>query len=194
VNILTVSRDYSFSGFRPDSTLIRALDSYYIPDYVTGLEFVPVVCFRCGRPGKSIERRFARRYVDSFGYGILLYPELSEEVTAHREFISDAMDFTSIIPLSFRPMSDYGAILSENESGMPSHRLRAAINGKTVTESPVHPPYATIEQIISNITRYSSLRCGDFISCELTAHIAVGREDRITLFSGETLLTGVTIL
>lgn len=194
MNILTVSHDYSFSGFRPDSTLIRALDSYYVPDYVTGLEFVPVVCFRCGRPGKSIERRFARRYIDSFGYGILLYPELSEDIVGHREFFSNAMDFTSIIPLSFRPISDYGAILAEHEAYIPLHRLRAAVNGRTVTESPIHPTYAIIEQIISDITRYSSIRCGDFISCELAAHIAVGREDRITLFRGETLLTGVTIL
>jgi len=194
VNIITVSHDFSFFRFRPDSTLIRVQDSYYLPDYVIGLRFAPVVCFRCSRPGKSVDKKFAGRYIDSFGYGVLLFPDLSEDIPESREFISNALDFTSIIPLNFRPMSDYGSFCIENERNLPAHRLKAAINGHHVIESPAHPSYDMIGDIISGITRFSSTRTGDLISYELAEPIAVGREDRITLFSGDTLLTGVTIL
>lgn len=194
MNILTVSHDFSIFRFRPDSTLVRTQDSYYIPDFVESLSFSPVLCFRCGRPGKSVDTRFARRYIDSFGYGVLLFPELSGDITGNREFISNALDFTTVIPLLFRPISDYGAISSENEECIPSHRLRVAVNGRTIIESPAHPSYPIIDNIISGITRFSAIRTGDIISYELTGHIAVGGEDKITLFCGDDLITGVTIL
>lgn len=194
MNILTVSHDFSIFRFRPDSTLIRAQDSYYLPDYVKGLRFAPVVCFRCSRPGKSVDKKFAGRYVDSFGYGILLFPDLSEDIQESREFISNALDFTSIIPLNFRPMSDYGSFRIDNENSIPAHRLKAAINGHPVIESPSHPSYDMIGDIISRLTRFCATRTGDLISYELAEPIAVGGEDKITLFSGNTLLTELTIL
>ncbi|MBQ0006764.1 MAG: hypothetical protein KBS57_05115, partial [Alistipes sp.] len=109
MNILTVSHDYSSFRFRPDSTLTRSQETYYLPDFVSSVSFSPILFFRCSRPGKSVEKKFAHRYVDSFGHGIFLYPELSDGINGNREFISSALDFSSIIPLTTHPLSDYGS-------------------------------------------------------------------------------------
>ena len=44
---------------RPDSTLIRALDEYYIPDQVEKVSAVPVMYIKTLRAGKAIANRFA---------------------------------------------------------------------------------------------------------------------------------------
>lgn len=194
MNILTVSHDFSLFRFRPDSTLIRAEDSYYIPDYVKGLKFAPVICFRCRRPGKCVEEKFAGRYLDSFGYGLFLYPELSGIPSPDRDFISCALDFTSLIPLKFHPMSDYGAISGISGLCPTSSPLRAEVNGIVTVESPAHPSYGRIWHTVSEITRYTSIRTGDFISFELAEPMDVAAEDKITLHLGDSLLTGVTVL
>lgn len=187
MNILTVSHDFSLFKFRPDSTMIRCQERYYLPDYVGSVSFSPIVWFRCSRPGKSVEEKFAHRYVDSFGYGILLFPELSDSVTGEREFIAEALDFTSVIPLQSHPLSDYGAF--------PSFKpLKVTLNGHTLLENPVHPGYDRIRAMIAGITRYAATRTGDMIAYELSDHIAAGRENKIDLWTGGELLTGMLVL
>lgn len=187
MNILTVSHDFSLFKFRPDSTMIRSQDRYYLPDFVDSVSFSPVVWFRCSRPGKSVEERFAHRYVDSFGYGILLFPELSESVRGERDFIASALDFTSIIPLQTHPISDYGAF--------PAYKpLKVTVNGHTLLTSPPHPTYDRLREIIAGITRFAATRTGDLIAFELSGHIAAGRESKIDLWTGEELLTGMLVL
>lgn len=187
MNILVVSHDYSSYRFRPDSTLTRNQEIYYLPDFVESVSFSPILHFRCSSPGKSVEERFAHRYVDSFGYGILLYPELSGRITENREFISSALDFTSIIPLGTHPISDYGSF--------PSFKpARVTVNGHLVAENPPHPSYDRIREMISGITRYVSTRTGDFISYELLPPMPAEKGKKIDLWVGETLSTSVLIL
>jgi len=187
VNILTVSRDLSKFRFRSDSSLIRSQERYYIPDFVDSLSFSPIVCFRCSRPGKAVEERFAHRYVESFGYGILLHPELSPSVTENRDFITSSLDFTTVIPVKDYPFSDYDAA-----SGPGS--LSVTLNGHTVADSPVLPGHDEIGVLIAGITRFTTIRTGDLIAVELTDRIAAGREQRICLRLGDELLTGILVL
>jgi len=187
VNILTVGHDYTLFKFRSDSTMTRSQENYYLPDYVKSISFTPIVFFRCSRPGKSVEERFAHRYIDAFGYGILLNPSLSDDITSNREFIASALDFTSIIPLETHPISDYGFY--------PSFKpLMLSVNGHVILESPVHPTYDRIRQMIAGITRFAATRTGDLIAYELTYPIAAGMEQKIRLFVGGALLTEVSIL
>jgi len=167
--------------------MIRSQDRYYLPDYVDSVSFSPVVWFRCSRPGKSVEEKFAHRYLDSFGYGILLFPELSECVSGERDFIASALDFTSVIPLQSHPLSDYGAF--------PSFKpLKVTVNGHILLENPVHPDYDSIRAMVAGITRYAATRTGDMITYELCGHIAAGRESKINLWCGDELLTGMLVL
>lgn len=187
MNILVLNHNDSSFSLRSDSTLIRNMDRYYIPDFVDSLSFSPILYFRCSRPGKSVEERFALRYVDSFGYGILLHPELSPAVTGNREFISSALDFTTLIPVRSHPISDYDVSSSRKS-------LCIKLNGHETLSGLEHPDNGKIRKAIAEITKYMSMRTGDFITFELTGKTAVAKGQKIDLNEGEDSLTGVLIL
>ena len=155
---------------RPDSTLIRALDEYYIPDQVERIAASPVMYIKTLRAGKAVAHRFAERYIDSFGFGILLHPTLKREVfadEAERPFIENSLDYTSIIPLLSFP---------ESELAFHTHKFETSLNYKNPFGELHLPTYEEIMEKISTISRYCSLRIGDFITIELTPGIEISHQ------------------
>jgi len=59
--------------FRPDTSWERQNRDFYVPEFVSILEWAPVVFVRVSRAGRSIAERFATRYFDAVGRGLLLY-------------------------------------------------------------------------------------------------------------------------
>lgn len=59
---------------RPDTTWERYNRDFYVPDYVAGLYWTPVVYATVIRPGKFITKNFAHRYLSPVAYGVLFYP------------------------------------------------------------------------------------------------------------------------
>lgn len=152
---------------RPDSTLIRALEEYYIPDQVERITASPVMYIKTLRAGKAVAHKFAERYIDSFGFGILLHPTLNKDVfsdEAERPFIENSLDYTTIIPLLSFP---------ESELAFHTHRFEASLNYENPFGELCMPTYEEIMGRISTISRYCSLRIGDFITIELTPGIEV---------------------
>lgn len=52
---------------RPDTTWERDNEDLFLPDFVTGLEFTPVLAIQVTRPGRSISSKFAGRYYGNTG-------------------------------------------------------------------------------------------------------------------------------
>ena len=96
--IIIPAHEHSFY-YRPDSTLIRDLSVYYRPDEVASLQAAPALAIRLRRPGKAIAPRFAERYWDTYGFGLILHPELQTAITGHREFLQNTLDYTTLVPL-----------------------------------------------------------------------------------------------
>lgn len=168
---------YRKQGFycRPDSTLIRAIDEYYIPDEVESISASPILYIKTLRAGKAISNRFVERYVDSFGFGILLHPTLKSEYfegASERPFIENSLDYTSIIPLLSFPDTELKAATS--------HKFEVTINYKNEFGDFVYPSYDEIIGKISTISKYCSLRIGDFIAMELTSAINIAPMDRLS--------------
>ncbi len=74
MNIVVVRPDGSFYT-RPDTTLVRGARDYYLPDDLTS-----VTACRCGwislkKSAKAVSARFAPRYYEAMGEGVLLYGE-----------------------------------------------------------------------------------------------------------------------
>lgn len=147
---------------RPDSTLIRALDEYYIPDEVENISAAPIIYIKTLRAGKAVSNRFVERYVDSFGFGILLHPSLKSECfegSPERPFIENSLDYTSVIPLLSFPESEL--------KRASDHKFEVTINYKKAYDDLIFPDYDEIIGKISAISKYCSLRIGDFIAIEL---------------------------
>lgn len=148
---------------RPDSTLIRALEEYYLPDYVDSVSVSPVMYVKTLRAGKAVANRFAERYIDSYGFGILIHPTLKEGYFSNRQeypFIENSLDYTSVIPLMSFPHTDI--------INAPSHKFEVTLNYKSVIEELKFPSIDNLMNRISNISKYCSLRIGDFITFELS--------------------------
>lgn len=160
------SRDFLF---RPDSTLVRELPVYYLPDEVSALAIAPVLSVRIRKPGKSVNPRFAGRYLESFGFGLLLYPELRPEIGGHRDFLSNCLDQTSLVP---NLRKDF------QEESFPEQDFTCFINGVPLPGT-VLPSPEEIACRLADITGFCSLRMGDLLLFPLCPAETVCPGDRI---------------
>lgn len=94
---------------RPDTTREKDNDNFYVPDFVDVIDFAPVLFARICKPGKYIGEKFAYRYHDSFGKGLLLYPKCldqKEEGDGEEFAESLCLDHTSYLPVALKPASE----------------------------------------------------------------------------------------
>lgn len=141
---------------RPDTTWERENKDLYSPDFIDGYMYTPVLFARIAKAGKCIGEKFAERYYDSVGYGMLLYPA---GIFGKSLAWASCMDHTSVLPF---PM--YNRITLES----PGNRYCICLDGKEI--------YSTncgsadmIGKAISELSRYVSIRIGDMIAIELAA-------------------------
>ena len=85
---------------RPDTTWERIPEAdFYVPGSVDTISAAPVLCARICRLGKCVGAKFARRYFDGVGRGLLLYPESLVESGPEGFAAACCVDRTSHFPL-----------------------------------------------------------------------------------------------
>ena len=182
-----------FSGgtfyFRSDSTLIRQLTDFYIPDYVSGISAVPVLCFRCERSGKSIPERFALRFLGPFSCGIILKAALNRDIVPDADiiFAGNALDYSTIIPydlISFDRLHD---------SISASKPFTLKINGTESKKLESCPQIPELCRRFAAISRYCSVRTGDIIAFELAGPVPIDRDTRLTAHFGMGNTISITV-
>ncbi len=140
---------------RPDTTWEKDGEDFYVPDFVDRLGWTPVVFARVTRPGRSIGARFAGRYFESTGHGVLLYPEDLMDGSEEGYACASCLDHTSFLPGTLLPKTacaDFSVRRGEEEifrcEGTPAGRL---------------------EEAISEVSRFCYLRTGDLVAIEMQA-------------------------
>lgn len=123
---------------RPDTTWSRNNDDYFVPDFVDEISWSPVLCVRISRLGKHIGEKFASRYYDGVGRGVLLYPENLLDGTPESFAAANILDRTSCIVLPEGDVSSLGA------------------DGK-----------ALIDKTLAGASRIARVRAGDILAVEL---------------------------
>jgi len=123
---------------RPDTTWSRNNDDYYVPEFVDEISWSPVLCVRISRLGKFIGEKFASRYYDGAGKGVLLYPENLLDGSPESFASAQILDRTSCIVL---PEGDV-SILGEEDK-------------------------ALIDKTLSEASRVARVRAGDILAVEL---------------------------
>lgn len=142
---------------RPDTSWNRKGEDFFVPDFVSGLHYSPVVYTRLTKPGKYIGEAFTSRYFSEAGYGILLY----------------ASDFIDSSPWSIAAASclDYSSFLPQQmfEKGLPELRDNDFIVHKA--DSQLFSGHTDISMAINKALQDSSrimyLRSGDIIAVEM---------------------------
>lgn len=162
--------------FRSDSTLIRSLTDFYIPDYVEGVSAVPILCFRSERSGKAVREQFVPRYLGPFSCGILLQAALSENNVheADRIFVQNALDYSTVIPYDLIPVDKYSDCISTVKPFV------IKVNGMELSRIEQCPGMEELCRRFSAVSRYCSVRTGDMIAFELAPAIPVCRNGHLT--------------
>lgn len=141
---------------RPDTTWEKDNEDFYPPEFVDELTYSPVLFARILKPGRSVGRKFASRYYDSAGFGVLLYPENMLDGTPEGYAQAICLDHTSFLPTPmFQPQrleEDGRFSLFRNEVELFAFD---------------HPSLNMIEETLVEATRLLYIRTGDLIAIEL---------------------------
>lgn len=142
---------------KADSALLKDGKPFFIPDDIGRIEYETEVVVRICRLGKTIPERFAHRYYDAVTVGIdftarELQKKLKEQ--GHPWELSKSFDGAAVL----------GSWV-DKERFLDIQRLRfhLDINGKTVQQGCTCDMLYKIDEVISYISRYFTLKTGDLL-------------------------------
>ncbi len=159
---------------RPDTTWEKDNEDFYPPEFVDELTYSPVLFARILKPGRSVGRKFASRYYDSIGFGVLLYPENMLDGTPEGYAQAICLDHTSFLP---SPMFPPERLVKNGH-----FRLFRNEHDLFVFDQ---PSLNMIEDAIVEATKLLYIRTGDLIAIELSARTPLTtRNNAITNITG----------
>lgn len=143
---------------KPDSSLLRNNDPFYIPDWTKEVHHEIELVIKINRIGKNIEKRFAHRYFDEVGLGIDftardVQNKLKEKGLPWEK--AKAFDQSAVLGSVF---IDKAVFPVQNNI---SFKLKK--NGMLVQEGNSELMIFNFEEIISNVSKYVTLKIGDLI-------------------------------
>jgi len=143
---------------KPDSALLRNNEPFYIPDFSRDVHYECELIVRIKRLGKTIEARFANRYYDEIGLGIDftardLQNKLKEKGLPWEK--AKAFDCSAVISADFMPVSDL--------PDLRSIRFQLKRNGEIVQHGDSALMLFSIDELISHVSTYFTLKIGDLI-------------------------------
>lgn len=152
-----LKRDDPVIFTKADSSLLKDRKPFFIPDELGTIEYEAEIVVRVCRLGKSISERFASRYYDAVTVGINftardLLRKLSQQG----------------LPWDMSNSFDGAAVLGEwisKDKFLDIQRLRfhLDVNGETKQEGCTSDMIYKVDEIISYISRFFTLKTGDLI-------------------------------
>ncbi len=152
-----LKRDDPVIFTKADSSLLKDRKPFFIPDELGTIEYEAEVVVRVCRLGKSISERFASRYYDAVTVGI--------DFTA-RDLLRKLSQ--QGLPWDMSKSFDGAAALGEwvsKDKFLDIQRLRfhLDVNGETKQEGCTSDMIYKVDEIISYISRFFTLKTGDLI-------------------------------
>lgn len=142
---------------KPDSAILRNNKPFYIPDFSEELHYETEVIIKINRLGKNIASKFAHRYYSEIGLGVDftardLQRKLKEE--GHPWEISKAFDNSAVI----------GNFISVSEiDDIQNIEFHLDINGQTVQRGNTKDMIFPVNELISYVSRFFTLKIGDIM-------------------------------
>lgn len=156
MNILV--RTYSAKCIvRPDTTWERDNEDVFLPEFVKKVSYTPVLFARISKPGRSVAARFAERYYDGIGYGVLLYPENLIDGSEEGFCCASCLDHTSFLPFP---------IYNKLTLGREGNAFELFADGKPLFEYNAGNA-GMIDKAIEKATESTYIRTGDILAIEL---------------------------
>ncbi len=153
---------------KADSALLKDRKPFFVPDDMGRIDYEGELVVRICRLGKAIPERFAHRYYDAVTVG-LDFTARDLQQQARREglpwTICKGFDGSAIIgewlPLQQQQGSD--ASCGTSFSSVQSLRFRLDKNGETVQQGFAGDMLFKVDELISYISRFFTLKTGDLL-------------------------------
>ena len=140
---------------KPNSALLPKRNPFFIPNFSNEIHYEVELVYKIKKVGKSIDQSFSKNYYSEIGLGIdFTARDLQEECKKNGH------------PWEIAKSFDQSALLSENFMDLNSlNKLNFSLlkNGEIVQESNVNKMIFNIDQIISYVSNYMTLKTGDLI-------------------------------
>ena len=143
---------------KADSSLLTHGRPFFIPDFTQRCDYETELVVRISRLGRSIPQRFAHRYYDAVTVGIdFTARDLQERLRAQ--------GLPWDISKGFDGSAAVGSFVATESLGKDIQDLRfhLDINGTTVQSGHTADMIHTVDEIVSYISRFFTLKTGDLI-------------------------------
>ena len=168
---------------RPDTTWKRNNEDMYVPSFVKRMDWCPVLSMRICRSGRYVSPRFARRYYDAIGSGVLLYPRLyspDDDILTLQELFAQGccLNHTSLVPTP-----------SYSPERINECRFFLSLSAGSQKEeySFECPSTETLEKSLAKASEVAWLRTGDILCIELDQRRALSEGEQTLRFEGSLL-------
>lgn len=162
---------------KPDSALLKNNKPFFLPDFSSEIHYETEVVVKISKLGKSIAPKFAPRYYDELTLGIdITARDLQTNLSKARLPWEISKCFDGAAPVgTFIPVSSIADINNLN--------FRLEINGSVVQQSNTADMIFNINEIISYVSRFFTLKTGDLIFTGTPAGVGpLKRNDRLVAF------------
>ncbi len=170
---------------KPDSAVLVGNSPFFIPDFSSNVQYELEITVKINRLGKHIEERFAHKYYDQIGLGLdFTARDLQEDLKSKGLPWEKAKAFDgSAVIGEFIPKSEL-----VNDSNWDFYLLQ---NQKKVQEGNRSQMLFSIDRIISEVSKYFTLKIGDVIFTGTPHGVgSIAKEDILEGFlNGQRLLS-----
>ena len=144
---------------KPDSALLKDGKPFFIPDFSKQIDYETELVVRICRLGKNIAPRFAHRYYDAVTVGIdFTARDLQRKFRAEGKpwELCKGFDHSAALSNQFVSLEELGGDVQNLEFEME-------LNGEVRQRGFTKDMLFTVDEIISHVSRYMTLRIGDLI-------------------------------
>ena len=137
---------------KADSALLKPGKPFFVPDHLGRIDYEAEVVVRICRLGKNIPVRFASRYYDAMTVGIdFTARDLQRKASQNGQ------------PWTISKGFDGAAAIGEWREAMASVRFRLDRNGETMQQGCTDDMLYSIDETISYISQFFTLKTGDLL-------------------------------
>ena len=173
---------------KPDTALLRNNEDFYIPEFSEEVHYELEIVVRINKVGKYIAKEFAHRYYDEIGLGI--------DFTARdlqRKFKEKGL------PWEKAKAFDHSAAISpvfleKNNLNLQNIDFQLLKNGKIVQKGNSKDMIFSIDEIISHVSKFFTLKIGDLIFTGTPSGVGkINEGDRLEGFLNNQKLIDINI-
>lgn len=141
---------------KPETAFLRNYTEFYIPEFANQFDYEAEVIIKIGKMGKCIPKRLALSFVDQVTIGL--------DMTARdlqNDCIKEGMPWT--LCKGFDSSAPMGDFVDRENYNLNNLNFSLKLNGQIVQEGNTSQMIFSIEEIVSYLSNYFTLKKGDVI-------------------------------